>query len=155
MNDPNNFSPQPVEDSELEGLLSPLKGLEPPLEGRVANRQAIAAALSAEDRWAEPIARQTSRQPWWRRTVAVPVPLAIGLAVLMMLSLFSSIQGWRPRPVKAPVDERDIAANSMNDKKATPKTIVSSSATVRFSESETYLCGIGRISGETTYVFKD
>jgi hypothetical protein len=155
MNDPSNPSPQPAEDSELEGLLSPLKGLEPPLESRVANRQAVAAALSSEDRWAEPIARQSSRQPWWRRTVAVPVPLALGLAVLMALTLFSSIQGWRPRPVKAPVDQRDIAANPINDKNAAPKTIASSSATVRFSESETYLCGIGRISGETTYVFKD
>jgi hypothetical protein len=156
MSDPKDFLAQPVEKDELEALLSPLKGLEPPLDARLTNRRAVAAALNSEDRQPELTLNQNSRQPWWRRTVAVPVPLALGLALLMMLTLFSTIQGWRPRPAKAPVVRDEVAAaNSTNDKNAAINTVANRSTRVQFSESEKYLCGIGRIRAETTYVFKD
>src|SRR5437879_6202396 len=90
MNRPDDCLPQPEEERELEAALSPLKGLEPPLEARVANRRAVAAALSSCERWSQPTLR-----PWWRRSVSIPVPLALGLALLMSVALSMSFYGWR------------------------------------------------------------
>jgi ferric-dicitrate binding protein FerR (iron transport regulator) len=157
MNDPNDFSQQPAEDKELEAMLSPLKAIEPTLEARLANRRAVAEELSEESRWAQPTLRAESiRRPWWRRSVSVPVPLALGLAVMMALAVVSSFQNWRERPAKAPTNAGEVAiANAKVETNATTKGTVSGRPATKFYESETYLCGIGRISSESSYVFRD
>lgn len=69
MNDPEESLP----DEMLSDMLAPLRDVSVPEDVRAANRAAIARAL----------ARHT-RAPWWRRTVAVPLPLAIAATVAII-----------------------------------------------------------------------
>ena len=84
------------------------------------------------------------------------MPLALGLTVLMALAVISSFQNWRQRPAKAPTTLGEVAVeNQDGDRVETVQPVVKTRPTARFYESETYLCGIGRISSESSYVFKD
>ena len=71
MNEPH----EPLSDELLDDLLAPLRAVTLPDEARTANREAVLRALA---RRAQP--------PWWRRTVAVPVPVAIAATVAFVVT---------------------------------------------------------------------
>ena len=71
MNDPH----EPLSDELLDDLLAPLRAVTLPDEASTANREAVHRALA---RRAQP--------PWWRRTVAVPVPVAIAATVALVVT---------------------------------------------------------------------
>jgi hypothetical protein len=73
MNDP----PESLPD-ELFDLLAPLRAVSVPDEARVANREAVRHALALRA-W----------PPWWRRTVAVPVPIAVAATVMLAISMLA------------------------------------------------------------------
>ena len=89
------------------------------------------------------------RLPWWRRSISIPVPLAAALAVLMAVALASSFRGWQeqsPRHVAGPVrDDKAAVAKSTSDERPV----------LKYYETETYLCGVGRLDSESYYVIKD
>jgi hypothetical protein len=68
-----NDSDKSFPDEMLSDMLAPLRDASVPEDVRAANREAIARAL----------ARHT-RAPWWRRSVAVPLPLAIAATVAII-----------------------------------------------------------------------
>ena len=153
MNETDNSRPEPGEDRRLVEILSPLKSLEPPLAAQIANRQAVSAALSAL------LAANQQRQlPWWRRSISVPVPLAVALAVLLAATLLSSFRNWR-EPAEPPVVVQGQPATgpavARKSAAATFQPVAHVRPTWSHYETETYLCGVGRVNSETYYVLKE
>jgi hypothetical protein len=68
-------SPQHPPEDVLNDLLKPLRDVTPPQDVQQANRDAVLRALA-----------RRVRPPWWRRTVAVPVP-ALAAASLAAVCL--------------------------------------------------------------------
>lgn len=153
MNDHQDCFPEPSDDPILEELLSHLKRLEPPLETRIANRMAIAAELST--------LRTVTRQrqlPWWRRSLSIPVPIAASLVVLAAFVLPSSFRGWQertPNHVAAPVQPVEDAADGQGEQAVIAKRTSDADAALKYYETGTYLCGIGRLKSESGYFVKD
>lgn len=71
MNDPH----ESLSDEALDGLLAPLRAATPSDEVRAANRASVRRALA-----------RRMQPPWWRRTVAVPLPIAIAATVIFALT---------------------------------------------------------------------
>lgn len=141
MNAHNDSLPEPNDDSLLEEMLSPLKRLEPPLEARVANRRAVSAALSSF----QAVNRQ-SHLPWWHRSVSIPVPFAAALALLVAVAFYASSRNWQEQSAIT------IAAPGQ-PAVATPRA--DAQPTWKHYETETYLCGVGRISSESYFAIKE
>lgn len=79
MND--RFSEHDPDDDTLRELLSDLKKLEPPPKTRQVIRQRVTSALAST-------ARENSdkKTPLWRRTIAVPWPIAAACLALLFAS---------------------------------------------------------------------
>ena len=140
----------PVDDALLDEALSRLKRLEPPLETRIANRMAVAAELGS----LSTVNRQRVL-PWWRRSISVPVPVAASLAVLAAFALASSFRPWQERPpvyVAAPVQPAEGAADARGEKPTIAQRAPDAQAELKYYETETYLCGIGRLKSESGYL---
>ena len=106
MNDPNENLP----DKLLEDLLQPLRNTQPSAETRAANRSAVRQALAAQ-----------LRPTWWRRTIAVPIPVAIAASILLLLA---TIALARPsllhRDTERPLPQ--VTAQSTDLQHVTPET---------------------------------
>jgi hypothetical protein len=74
MNEPKDTLPEEV----IDELLAPLRGIDCPDEVRRANHRAIELAFA-----------RRLRTPWWRRTVSVPLPLAIAASVMVMATILA------------------------------------------------------------------
>lgn len=73
MNDPEEILPDELLDEQLAELLAPFRDAAVPHEVRARNRAAVAQALA-----------RNAPAPWYRRTVAVPLPLAIAASVAII-----------------------------------------------------------------------
>jgi hypothetical protein len=102
MNDPHENVP----DELIEDLLQPFRNVLPPTETQSANREAVRQALAMQ-----------IRPAWWRKTVAVPVPLAIAASVaLLFAATFSYVSAFRSsgerrtaaQPAKPAAQEFDL-----------------------------------------------
>jgi len=152
-NENRDFAPEPDEDPMLDEVLSGLKRLEPPLESRIANRMAIAAELSSLN-----LAKNQDALPWWRRSISVPVPVAASLIVLAALALPSSFRGWQVRSsveVDAPRQSVDGEPKSPLENPLLAERSHAADRVLTYYESETYLCGVGRVNSETRYLIKE
>lgn len=140
------------DDAALESLLSPLKRIEP----SPAARSEIRAAVAAELAGAAPIRTQT---PWWRRSIQVPVPVALLAALLLLVSVAwtrrvpqdsqvpaAQPQATAPAPSPAAVSSPDAIA-------ATPADF--RSPELEYYSTETYVCGIGPISSVSGYTIRE
>ncbi|TWT88606.1 hypothetical protein Mal64_20910 [Pseudobythopirellula maris] len=77
-------------DQSIEEALAPFCDASPPESVRSANRAAVRRALSPE-----PAA------PWWRQSIAVPLPAAVAAATLLVAATASAL--W-PRGVETLAD---------------------------------------------------
>jgi len=148
MNDFQEQQPEADDERLLEEAFSILKRMEPPLEARIANRQSVAAALG-ESSVVNPAA-----QPWWRRSVAVPVPLAAAIALLMAVLVYSSFRpGWEPAKEVVIAPSRSVTETKVQPSEApsAAKSKSESLAKWKHYQSEVYLCGVGQLSSETYY----
>jgi hypothetical protein len=119
MNEPEDSLP----DEVIDELLAPLRDVSCPEEVHRANRRAIESALA-----------QRLGTPWWRRSVAVPLPLAIAASVLLMLTTGALL--W---PM----------ANGPNviDTRLTPRTVTAANRErPAWSLSRSYILSIDSIS---------
>jgi len=148
MNDFQERPPEPDDERLLEKAFAVLKRMEPPLESRIANRRAVAAALG------ELSVGNPAAQPWWQRSVAVPVPLAAAIVLLIAVLGYSSLRSGR-EPVK---DVVTASSRSESESKAQPseasavaKSKSESLTKWKHYQSEVYLCGVGQVSSETYF----
>ena len=120
MNDANN----PLDDEAFEELLGPLRKANLPDGVRSANREAVRRALERH-----------SSLPWWRRTVAVPMPLAIAASLTLMVTAAASL--WpaldRDTGVDGPEPTREIVVES-------------DTTTPRWSITRSYILSIGSLA---------
>ena len=140
MNPHDDSLPPPNDDPLLQDMLSPLKRLEPPLQTRLAARQAVSAALASLS-----VVNRQRHLPWWRRSISVPVPLAAALVLLLAAALYSNLRSQPPNESIGAHAAAGTFPNSASD--------IHPPAT--FYETETYLCGVGRVSSESYYITKD
>jgi hypothetical protein len=71
MNNPDEFLP----DELLSDLLKPFRQATIPATAQRANRLTIERALAIQ-----------LRRPWWRRSIAVPIPLAIAASIALVVA---------------------------------------------------------------------
>jgi hypothetical protein len=153
MNAHNDSLPEPDDDPLLEEMLSHLKRLEPPLAARIANRQAVSAALSSFN-----AVSQQRHLVWWRRSVSIPMPLAAALVMLMAIALYSSFRNWQERSallIATTAQPRDDAATAHGNTTALTQPVAKAYPTWQHYETETYLCGVGRVNSESYYAIKE
>lgn len=116
MNDAND----PLNNEAIEDLLRPLGTTTPSDAVRSANRAAVERALE----------RRTS-PPWWRRTVVVPMPVAIAASLALVLTAAASLWPAFGRTVVThqPVQELE-------------STVETDTATPRWSITQSYLLSL-------------
>jgi hypothetical protein len=99
MNDAND----PLSDEAIEDLLGPLRTANLPDELRSANLDAVRRAL---ERRACP--------PWWQRSIAVPVPLAIAASLALLVTAAAAL--WpslgKETDKDTPVPQRENVVDS-------------------------------------------
>jgi hypothetical protein len=152
MNQPDTFDERD-DDAALESLLSPLKRIEPPDAARAEFRAAVAAELGS-------IPPIRTRTPWWRRTIAVPVPVAVSAAVLLCASIGWSISRSsavgrgavdsppRVTPV-APVPSLPAPWGLAELRPVAP------SAEVEHFSTQIYVCGVGPVKSTSGYIVRE
>ena len=93
---------EPVPDELLDELLAPLRAVMIPDETRITNRAAIRRALE-----------RRVLPPWWRRTMAIPIPVAIAATVAFAIATTASLwpmvaQRRAEQVVSKPIQDRSI-----------------------------------------------
>ena len=136
-------------DTEITRLLASLRQVEPTLEGRVDCRLLIARELARRQSSAHQPARA-----WWRRSISVPVPLAMALSVILM-AVF-----WVKQPQRDASDEVATSApNHSRDADVRQQEHANAEkpqeTKVEVYVSGTYLCGIGQLNTVTRYVTQE
>jgi len=92
-----NEPPESLSDDVLNDLLTPLRGVAVPDETRSANRAAVQQALAGR-----------IQLPWWRQTVAVPIPVATAAMVALAISVTAILWPSRTQPSVAQVASQPI-----------------------------------------------
>lgn len=126
-----------MNENELNELLAPLRAAQPDEATRRANRHAARHAL-----------RPT---PWWRRSVAVPVPIALVTAAALLVAV-----GWGFSTRFDPADRRpDTTPNVVSPiGGGLEETLVATVDRRREGEvyqSASYVAGIGFVDRVTRY----
>lgn len=140
---------EPFDEVDVESLLSPLRQIEPLPAARAEFRAAVAAELE----------RGTVHRhsPWWRRTIAVPVPVALTAVLLVVVSMALTLLAQRR---VGPSGQLPQATSPAPAESVAPNTIAAKgspfeSPEIEYYSSETYLCGIGRISSVSGYSIRE
>lgn len=157
-----NDSDDPLEESSDESLrndpllvetFSHLRRLEPSLDARLRNRQVVVEELERLQ-----VARRKQVLPWWGRTIAVPVPLAACLVVvagLMLFSFFHDRQASSGVQIAAPDQPVQRSAHMQSAGAVAATRAVDAHPVVEYYETETYICGIGRLNSESGYFIRE
>ena len=132
------------DERELDEFWDCLKQIEPPLETRIASRDAVASELAQASK-----RRRRQGVPFWWRTMEIPWPVvAATIAILVGLSA-SHI---RLNAVSNEGTHQDYA--SVEDALESPVRETASDPDTKrpaSRQSMTYLCGIGTLRTETKY----
>lgn len=140
MND--RFSEHDPDDDTLRELLSDLKKLEPPPKTRQVIRQRVTSALAST-------ARENSdkKTPLWRRTIAVPWPIAAACLALLFASWSWILAGDR----SVAEVESQLVNTIAKQPHSPPVAVEQRQMTLERRETTTYLCGVGPIYKSTLY----
>lgn len=140
------------DDTTLESLLSPLKRIEPSQPARQQFRVAVAAELDRSG-----VLQNLAASAWWKRTITVPVPVALGAAVVLLVSVGWSLShrstGDDPAMAAQPVVQPDAppisspAGSDLADVRIAPIA-----PRLEYYVTETYLCGVGRVKSKSGYI---
>jgi hypothetical protein len=126
----------------VRDLLAPLKEIQPS-EGAIARlREIVDRETRRPDN--QPV---ESIKPWWSRSVSVPVPVLISLALLMAVLLT-----W---PDRQPSTEKPKATITESPQSIPSEPQIAQLAEPQIQTNEMYLCGIGQIDFSTNYSFQE
>ena len=113
MNEPD----ESLSDDTLQELLKPFREATAPATAQIANRLAVQQALSKQ-----------ARPVWWRRSIAVPIPLAIAATIALVVTIGALLQpssaqqaavNGRPSPLSEPIIV--ATSNSHSDSDNSPR----------------------------------
>lgn len=103
-------------------------------------------------------ASRVVRLPWWKRSVQVPLPVAVAAGMLLIFSTWTAQMSWNddsasPSGVgsQPPKSEAEDMPGQAEPFRATSDD----TDKLALSVSETYLRGVGRLHTETRYVIKE
>lgn len=158
MNDSHDWLEEPNHDSLqndplLDEMFSHLRRLEPSLDARLRYRLVVVEELERLQAM-----RRKQALPWWGRTIALPVPLAASLVVVAGLMLFSFCHDGRARSgvqIAAPIQPVERSAHIPSTGAVAATHAVDAHPVVEYYETETYLCGIGRLKSESGYLIRE
>ena len=149
-------SPDSFDEQSLDDLLAPLRAMQAPLATQIANRQTLANALHTLHEQAA--SRHIS---WWRRSVSVPIPLAV--AILLLAVVFAVQQVVSSQHASSQL-ARDAAPGPAHqpqaplprggDSREAMLAALQPSANVQSMESGIYLSGIGSLNSKVVYLDK-
>jgi len=124
-------------------MLSGLHELEPSLESRLENRRVIASEIA---RLGE---SRSGPLPWWSRSLSVPIPIAIAASLMLLMYGTSQLihQSDSASVAESVEPVQPSHLDSTNDREPEEQS--------SFEVTETYLCGVGRLSTHTIYTFKE
>lgn len=142
------------QDSELDDtgpdsvrdLFAPLKNIQPSEDATARLRE----ILDRETRRPTKESAESTK-PWWSRSVSVPVPILISLALLVAVLL-----AWPDR--QPPTEnQEEIIAESPESPPDEPhmEPQFAELTEPQIQTNEMYLCGIGRIDFSTNYSFQE
>jgi hypothetical protein len=114
-----------MNDDELNKLFEPLRATAPNAEMRAANRDAALVA--------SPVT------PWWRRTIEVPLPVALATAAGLVIAV-----SWRTAASTPVVPTQPVSVLA-------PATEPSSPVEDSYVERQRYLPGFGVVYREVSY----
>ena len=129
MNEPH----ESLSDDVLNDLLTPLRGVAVPDETRAANRAAVQQALA--DR---------IQQPWWRQTVAVPIPVATAAMVALVVSVTVILWPSRTQPSVAKVASQPIQ-DRFNERGPSASSGEENKSSSSWSVSRSYIHSLGSL----------
>jgi hypothetical protein len=149
MNESDDLQNDPL----LDEVFSQLRRIELPSEAKILNRQVVMDELAHLQ-----ATGQNLVAPWWRRTIMVPVPLAVCLTVAAGLMLFWILFENLVAPAVqfvAPHQPDQQSAHMPSTSAVVTTPAVNTRPVVEYYETETYLCGIGRLKSESGYLIQE
>jgi anti-sigma factor RsiW len=121
-----------MNDDELNELFEPLRAAKPSAEMRAANRDSAMGA--------------TPVTPWWRRTIEVPLPVALATAAAIFIAV-----GWdltAGKSIQQTPQPGPAVANAIDD---TLVASVDRQAPPSIYQSSTYVARVGFVERVTRY----
>ena len=153
MTDPTNGPSERDDDDQIREALAPLQNLEPRTESRIRNQIAVTEAMARSHQPA-----RGSELRWWHGTVSMRVPVAVSLAVLVVVA-FAAQEIRYQRRVEASLGSQESLLQLPADVRTPLDQSSSGSASeappdeMEYFATETYLCGIGTLESESIYTF--
>jgi hypothetical protein len=133
-------------DPILDEAFLRLRRLEPSADGRKLNRAVVADELQ------QLLVEKKPRVSWWRRTIAVPVPVAAAALILVALALLSGLrsgQVLRQQHIEPPIQPAQSLPAARSAGVVAGVDEATKTKSVGYFETETYLCGVGRLKSES------
>jgi hypothetical protein len=129
------------ENDPLEETISRFREISPPANVQNANRRAVEAALR------RPVAH------WWQRGVTVPLPAVLATAAALILSL--SVHVFHARLNRDSFEPSVTVAPSSEGGGSAGGFVAAATPRVEYSETQSYLSGVGVISRNMVYRIKE
>ena len=131
----NEGGPDEKADDLIRAGLAPLKGVGMPAETRAATERRIRASLAGDT-----AGRVRLLRMWWWRRVSVPVPVAAGFVLFMVLLGMLQLWQWsHPRVVEGTV----VASK--------PGPTTTEVSQPEYYEQGLYVTGMGLVNSERGY----
>jgi hypothetical protein len=134
-------------DRTLDEAFLRLRRLEPTAYGRNLNRTVITDELQQLA-----MAEKKPTVPWWRKTIAVPVPVAAALVMIAAVLLFSNFrkeQVYLQGKVATPTQPAQSLPTTRSAGVVARIEKTNKAKAVGYFETETYVCGVGRLKSES------
>ena len=133
MNEPH----ESLSDDVLNDLLTPLRGVAVPDETRSANRAAVQRALAGR-----------VQLPWWRQTVAVPVPVAAAAMVALVVSVTAILWPSRAQPSVSQVASQPMQER-FNERGPSASSGEENKSSSSWSVTRSYIQSLGSLGSGT------
>lgn len=91
-----NDREEPMSDEQIDDLLAPLRAVKLPDGAHAVHAEVVRRALS-----------RGVRAAWWRRTVAVPIPLVIAATLALVFATVALFRPWESKR-----ENRDLLAQT-------------------------------------------
>ncbi len=130
------------EHDPFEKTFSHLRETQPPQDVRDANRRAVRLAIE-----------QPAATHWWQRSIAVPLPAMMATAAVLLMSLSIHLMNTQGR--EEPPGSTDVTKPPAGSDTSATTLLVSNEPQVEYSETQSYLSGIGVVDRKIIYRIKE
>lgn len=146
-------STEPDDDqADILETLSVLRQIKSPTGATVRYRTIVDLELALL-----PAARAPAT-PWWKRSVRVPLPVAVAASIFVLFSTWTAQMSRQNDSIATPDVQRQPPLTNSDDThpdSEPSRTSPQEPYELAISVSSTYLCGVGPLSTETRYVIKE